>query len=93
MFWGSFGSDFVAGVGLVETAPWRALFDRLYVPVFLFLVAPSVFWIVIRCRQAMIWHELVRRGTLCASCGYNLTGNTSGVCPECGTPTTAGVKA
>jgi predicted RNA-binding Zn-ribbon protein involved in translation (DUF1610 family) len=21
----------------------------------------------------------------CASCGYNLTGNTSGVCPECGT--------
>jgi hypothetical protein len=22
----------------------------------------------------------------CGSCGYNLTGNTSGVCPECGTP-------
>jgi hypothetical protein len=22
----------------------------------------------------------------CAHCGYNLTGNTSGVCPECGTP-------
>ena len=22
----------------------------------------------------------------CQSCGYNLTGNTSGVCPECGTP-------
>jgi membrane protein implicated in regulation of membrane protease activity len=21
---------------------------------------------------------------LCASCGYSLTGNTSGVCPECG---------
>jgi predicted RNA-binding Zn-ribbon protein involved in translation (DUF1610 family) len=20
----------------------------------------------------------------CSSCGYNLTGNTSGVCPECG---------
>ena len=29
----------------------------------------------------------------CVTCGYNLTGNTSGVCPECGTPTTAGVKA
>ncbi len=26
-----------------------------------------------------------RRG-LCAKCGYNLTGNVSGVCPECGTP-------
>ncbi|MCA9252645.1 MAG: hypothetical protein KDA54_16075 [Phycisphaerales bacterium] len=22
----------------------------------------------------------------CLNCGYNLTGNTSGVCPECGTP-------
>jgi predicted amidophosphoribosyltransferase len=21
----------------------------------------------------------------CASCGYNLTGNQSGICPECGT--------
>lgn len=24
----------------------------------------------------------------CASCGYNLTGNVSGRCPECGQPTT-----
>lgn len=23
---------------------------------------------------------------LCASCGYNLTSNTSGICPECGQP-------
>lgn len=23
----------------------------------------------------------------CKQCGYNLTGNTSGICPECGTPT------
>ncbi len=23
----------------------------------------------------------------CQSCGYNLTGNLSGICPECGTPT------
>lgn len=23
---------------------------------------------------------------LCLDCGYNLTGNVSGVCPECGTP-------
>ncbi len=22
----------------------------------------------------------------CQECGYNLTGNTSGICPECGTP-------
>jgi hypothetical protein len=29
----------------------------------------------------------------CPACGYLLIGNTSGVCPECGTPTTAGVTA
>ncbi len=34
-------------------------------------------------------HEDVRRWrrrkrNLCVLCGYNLTGNTSGVCPECG---------
>jgi hypothetical protein len=28
-------------------------------------------------------HRLYGR---CVYCGYNLTGNTSGVCPECGTP-------
>ncbi len=26
-----------------------------------------------------------QRGLLCGACGYNLTGNVSGVCPECGT--------
>ncbi|GMU22302.1 MAG: hypothetical protein AMXMBFR13_23880 [Phycisphaerae bacterium] len=25
----------------------------------------------------------------CQACGYNLTGNVSGTCPECGTPATA----
>jgi hypothetical protein len=30
-----------------------------------------------------------RDAMLCAKCDYNLTGNTSGVCPECGTPKTS----
>lgn len=30
---------------------------------------------------------------MCANCGYNLTGNESGICPECGTPTTARTRA
>lgn len=29
----------------------------------------------------------------CRSCDYNLTGNTSGICPECGTPVTTGCHA
>jgi hypothetical protein len=30
-----------------------------------------------------------RADACCVSCGYNLTGNTSGVCPECGTAVTS----
>ena len=33
------------------------------------------------------------RGVLCLSCGYNLTGNVSGVCPECGAAIAAPGKA
>jgi hypothetical protein len=34
----------------------------------------------------LLWRRLRKRipGT-CTRCGYNLTGNTSGICPECGT--------
>lgn len=32
--------------------------------------------------------QRARRG-LCVKCGYDLTGNISGVCPECGTPRVA----
>jgi hypothetical protein len=35
-------------------------------------------------RQQVADHR--RRYALCVQCGYSLTGNTSGVCPECGTP-------
>ncbi len=36
----------------------------------------------------LIWRDRRRRipPGHCQSCGYNLTGNTSGICPECGTP-------
>lgn len=27
-----------------------------------------------------------RRLSVCSACGYDLTGNVSGICPECGTP-------
>ena len=46
----------------------------------LFLMLP-VLW---RARQYRL-AALVKRGA-CTKCGYNLTGNTSGVCPECGSP-------
>jgi hypothetical protein len=51
-----------------------------------FLVAisllPGVWWMR---RSVRRWREESRpRQGLCVTCGYNLTGNISGVCPECG---------
>jgi hypothetical protein len=48
---------------------------------------------VLPVRWLVLFRRRRRPPGSCATCGYNLTGNTSGVCPECGTPTTAGVKA
>jgi hypothetical protein len=42
-------------------------------------VVPAV-WLVARKRRQIAGH--------CVKCGYNLTGNISGVCPECGKPIT-----
>jgi hypothetical protein len=38
-------------------------------------------------------HRNATRAGLCRKCGYNLTGNTSAACPECGTPTSAFVTS
>lgn len=34
----------------------------------------------------LFWHDRYRvPPACCRKCGYNLTGNVSGICPECGT--------
>lgn len=46
--------------------------------VFMIVIVPTMaFW---------YWSRLPRPG-YCIKCGYNLTGNTSGICSECGTTT------
>jgi len=32
------------------------------------------------------WRAAVSDGRTCSECGYDLTGNVSGTCPECGQP-------
>jgi len=44
----------------------------------IFSVLPAT-WVVLRRARS---RRIARR--LCPTCGYNLTGNVSGVCPECG---------
>jgi len=46
---------------------------------FMFSVLPV--WQVMKCLRGKRY--VIAGG--CRLCGYNLTGNTSGVCPECGT--------
>jgi hypothetical protein len=50
-----------------------------WAPALLFGLLPG-YWIVSRIRR----RGIARPGH-CSRCGYNLTANTSGVCPECGT--------
>lgn len=54
-------------------------------PIFLVAVAPTALW---------VWRVALARSrrrrsaaNRCASCGYDLTGNASGRCPECGVET------
>jgi len=44
----------------------------------LWIVGPAIMLLAIRTRGIPPGH--------CQSCGYDLEGNTSGKCPECGTP-------
>jgi hypothetical protein len=55
---------------------------RAGLPVALLIVLPAVGVVVDRAWMR-IQHKRKRRG-LCAECGYDLTGNTTGVCSECG---------
>ena len=52
----------------------------LWAPFIAFLFVPAATVVTTR----LIRHMRKRRG-LCVKCAYNLTGNESGTCPECGT--------
>jgi hypothetical protein len=56
-----------------------------WMPVLLLLLLPSL-WLWSR------WRGRCKNGS-CRTCGYNLLGNTSGVCPECGTACTTAENA
>lgn len=51
-------------------------------------------WGVLAWAVTLLWlRQLLRKPrdlTKCTKCDYDLTGNLSGVCPECGTPVTSG---
>ena len=66
---------FVAGARL--NWPWGAL---LGLCVFVATIQFGVYWVHLPADQYA--HRLANN--LCLHCGYDLTGNVSGLCPECG---------
>ena len=60
-------------------------------PGFFYITAPCWFPVLLTVVCPLVWmirHRSKRselEGARCTKCGYNLSGNTSGVCPECGT--------
>jgi hypothetical protein len=55
-------------------------------PLYLFVAMASIFPLLSLARtRSALRRRRRRRQNRCITCGYNLTGNTSGVCSECGT--------
>ena len=61
----------------------------LWILVVLFGVMPAI-WLVKFLRAYQVSHR-IKQGC-CTACGYDLAGNVSGVCPECGTAVDNSVK-
>ncbi len=59
----------------------------LYLMLMLYLMGiGTAIWFTRRGIRRRLRAQLARKGIpVCVPCGYNLTGNESGVCPECGT--------
>jgi hypothetical protein len=64
--------------------PEEAIGTILLLMVGMIFVAGVVLSVVLTAARRRLSRE--RPIGLCRRCGYNLTGNLSGVCPECGTP-------
>ncbi|MCP4593487.1 MAG: hypothetical protein GY842_22345 [bacterium] len=67
------------------------MFPFLYVLVWLILSPPwSLVAVVLACiptrmvYTSLRWEVLENDGRYCVTCGYDLTANESGTCPECG---------
>ncbi len=63
-----------------STSSYSFVRFSVWVPIAVFAVYPAIAFV----RGPLRRYRRRRRG-LCITCGYNLTGNESGVCPECAT--------
>lgn len=59
-----------------------------WVPIAVTAALPAA-WLSLVLARRLLLPTMRKRLGLCPSCGYDLTGNVSGTCPECGTPVAA----
>ena len=71
----------------INGSRWILVVVPLWAPLAVFAAWPTL-WGVRRSLRS--W--LRRRASLCTKCAYDLTGNLSGVCPECGKPIVVNVR-
>jgi hypothetical protein len=71
----------ILGIGRIVAIPWSWQYqlDTVLKALFYCVAVPTLVLCWLHARRVFPEH-------CCPSCGYNLTGNVSGVCPECGTP-------
>lgn len=81
------GRDYSLGLGDSPAFWGEDIFGVKYAEVPLGWVVLTLMLIVaaLACGAHLLTRRLVARG-MCARCGYDLQGNMSGRCPECGTP-------
>jgi hypothetical protein len=73
-----------SGPNVDNSFQWSGIItDRLVVPLWGPLVLFTIYPAMALIRGPYRRHRRHRKG-LCVQCGYSLTGNVSGVCPECG---------
>lgn len=80
----SFSVDWIVIVGECRTnGGWRTC--DAFLAGWILCPLLAVYPFVLLIRPILRRRRWIREG-LCLKCGYSLTGNLSGVCPECGTP-------
>ena len=60
--------------------------SQVWVPTWMLVCLTSILPATWTIRRGICGLRRVTRRDACPACDYNLTGNTSGTCPECGTP-------
>lgn len=79
------GIHYNLGFGVRDYIPGFSynVFHFDFSDLFTIIVVPVIAWNIL-ILAGFPWHK--RRDPIICPCGYNLTGNVSGICPECGNP-------